>query len=502
MNIFICVLIFLSISNSEAISNTVQKLVAGWHKNKNFLALDLAIVFDKEFGDIFQHNRTRILEYWALFMRDLRWRIWSLSYPILLHVTSVTVLDSAKEQPFIENVRNQYGLVDLREVIPRFADWVGSRKETFPKFDSAMAVIAAKLTGRSIGVAYLRNACADLYNVALVGDKGLWNVETAAHELGHLLGAHHDSGVTNCTETGYIMGHDRAGLKRYLFSNCSDHLVSKFVQSKAADCLRKNYGSEKASLLPRNVPVPEMSAQCKMRFNISNAQALENSTCQVIKCVSGKNGSSRSIKFIMMTLDGSPCKVGRRKGSCFRGTCLPWTFGLEIELQTNETIMCLEFQQQQNVSAIKPCSLIFYKYFGVGFIVENLPLQKTKLIAIPYTIVSEGDIRNGVGCFGIINNQIPVILFPCSEKVPPEFRWIFDNMNQEKNFLKTGASNTTGGYYISHSEKFVIYQTPLKSVEFQENIIFRLVCVILIFTLILVGIALCLQSLCGSKNKL
>lgn len=61
--------------------------------SSNFI-VEMALVCDKEFSDVFRHDRQKILDYWTVFLWDLAMRYRTLfSVTISFRITSVTVFD-------------------------------------------------------------------------------------------------------------------------------------------------------------------------------------------------------------------------------------------------------------------------------------------------------------------------------------------------------------------------------------------------------------------------
>ena len=118
----------------------------------------------------------------------------------------------------------------------------------------------------------------ETYGAAIVHDKGsFFGVQTAAHKIGHVLGALHD-GHDNacCSEDGYIMM-DLYSLSRakkgnvFKWSKCSSDAIISFINSaQAAKCL---YNKPKTSFYPLMkweelvAPnVPSLVKQCSFNY--------------------------------------------------------------------------------------------------------------------------------------------------------------------------------------------------------------------------------------------
>lgn len=62
-------------------------------KNNTRLIVDVAIVCDKEFSDLFSHNRKKLLNYWTVRFRHVSMHFLTIpDVEISFHVTSVTAI--------------------------------------------------------------------------------------------------------------------------------------------------------------------------------------------------------------------------------------------------------------------------------------------------------------------------------------------------------------------------------------------------------------------------
>lgn len=109
--------------------------------------LNMAIVCDYDFGLIFQHNRSAILEYWAVFVKDMQHQFHTLkSSNISIRVTSVSIIEW-----FIEETRDKDGQVPLANLLDEFSKWMYDYKEHFADFDLALAVTAVPTVNTTVG---------------------------------------------------------------------------------------------------------------------------------------------------------------------------------------------------------------------------------------------------------------------------------------------------------------------------------------------------------------
>ncbi|XP_008213426.2 venom metalloproteinase 3 [Nasonia vitripennis] len=119
----------------------------------------------------------------------------------------------------------------------------------FRNYDGTILMTASKT--RYLGLAYKGEICNKPYSFAYISDFGDYSgVNTAAHELGHLLNFSHDDvkGNENCRELkqklspgetiGSVMNSYRQYVNEKMWSNCSRQALEKLVSEKKADCLR------------------------------------------------------------------------------------------------------------------------------------------------------------------------------------------------------------------------------------------------------------------------
>ncbi|KAL1472654.1 hypothetical protein MTO96_039190 [Rhipicephalus appendiculatus] len=108
-----------------------------------------------------------------------------------------------------------------------------------------------------LGLAPIEGICST-YSVAIVKDAaGLYTgVHSMAHEMGHLFGSDHDGEGTSSmcpAEDGYIMTPGLEDKHSEEFSNCSHAVISKYVTSKAAECLRYAASMKVIGLYPHPI---------------------------------------------------------------------------------------------------------------------------------------------------------------------------------------------------------------------------------------------------------
>ncbi|CAL8112042.1 unnamed protein product [Orchesella dallaii] len=295
--------------------------------------IELLVVCDKEFGDIFSHDRKAILDYLTVYFWDVNLRFETLMLnKITVRITGVVVIESLNAQPFIENARASDGRADLGRIMNFFDSWVYEQMSSLPKFDVATVMTSTNLEWGG-GLAKLGSACwvNDYYRAngatTTFFDGGDWgSVTTAAHEIAHVLGAPHDDDTPDvCPATGFIMN-SGADEPLWYFSTCTDRYIDEFVRSNQGSCLRR---IDEVESLPipsdfSGASAPSMDEQC--RRSLRNPTAFVNQAtsddCTRLTCwvPNPDNSAVHWIWYLPLVLDNTPCReiIG---GRCFRGRC-------------------------------------------------------------------------------------------------------------------------------------------------------------------------------------
>uniref|UniRef100_A0A131Z3H4 Reprolysin n=1 Tax=Rhipicephalus appendiculatus TaxID=34631 RepID=A0A131Z3H4_RHIAP len=176
-----------------------------------------------------------------------------------------------------------------------------------------------------LGLALIEGACGK-DKVAIGKDiPGTYSgLQTAPHEIGHLLGCHHDSG--SCSGE-YIMHSHSGGKRHYEWSKCSKEAVKKFLQSSKSKCLHNINERFPIAVLPnKTVEVGDVingEEYCLNYFpnyhNVTYIKTPPLDTCRIY-C---KIKDSRNISSLVGILapEGTPCNKDSPKMKCVRGTC-------------------------------------------------------------------------------------------------------------------------------------------------------------------------------------
>lgn len=176
---------------------------------------------------------------------------------INIKLKTVGVFQDEESQVFLKNnmLQGKKRVFEARHALSDLQRWLSYHYNDFSKFD-----VIFLLTGddgcvfsgqacekRVTGVSYVGGACRRHWlmgalNVA-IGETDLVfrGVFTAAHEVGHLLGAPHDGeiGAEICTtNSGYLMSYNRSDpIKAHRFSICSINKFKEFLKTSSANCL-------------------------------------------------------------------------------------------------------------------------------------------------------------------------------------------------------------------------------------------------------------------------
>ncbi|ODM87830.1 Venom metalloproteinase 3 [Orchesella cincta] len=312
------------------------------------------MVCDKEFGDVFQHDRVKILDYLTVYFWDINLRYKTLpSINLSFRVTGVVVISTLSGQPFIEESRAPDGRAEFGRILDRFKYWVYQQMSVVPKFDMAVAITNTALEwGGGLAIrdaaCWVDNAQKRFVGTAVFNDGGEWGSLTVGTRNGPHTRAPHDDdpnfpgGVQPWIHNGG--GNDDL---RWFFSTCSDRTISNFVLSNQASCLRTINEPGNPPISPdfSFILAPTKADQCKRKLKNPNAfvsEVLLNiifilsyylcnrmalvklfitelfqadiADCKVMKCRVA--GDSRIFSF--PPVDNSPCGGQSR---CFRGRC-------------------------------------------------------------------------------------------------------------------------------------------------------------------------------------
>lgn len=409
---FVCLAFVLTLLSPNLSFGAHTKLQ---HANNTQLVIELAIVADKDFGDIFNQNRTQFLDYWAKYIQDLNDLFSSLStIQLSARITSATIFGTITDN--FQNDKNEIGPESL---VAPFAEWVHGNREIFPEFDVAVLVSGSPVRTPIAGIARRSGACRSNRSVAVIKDRGIWNVEIMAHELGHLLGVGHDDDLEGCA--GHIMmsqfeTRKISPEKFKFFSTCTEQSMAKFLESSQAECLKKIDLTNGKFLASADLTSHSMDNQCKREFKTEDAVASKTSTCVAMKCVVGNQ-----LIGDLCPAEQSICKTQNQDiGTCYKGSCLPVIIEENNILKTTSEVICQWFVYQ-NVN-VTVCRNIFTSFI---LKLENVSNRK-RVLVLPYTDFSRGTNGNHTDCFGAVDRRVPLLLYPCPRDIPLEVQDFFE----------------------------------------------------------------------------
>ncbi|KAK0075749.1 hypothetical protein PV326_011311 [Microctonus aethiopoides] len=156
---------------------------------------------------------------------------------------------------------------------------------------------------------------------AIIQNKGAFDrIVTAAHELGHLLGADHDDVYPDCKDTTFMMnryGSDRDSL---YWSTCTLKAFDNFLRSGMADCLfnKPNPGEIIQIVLPG--ALMDLKEQCeKLGYGKPCGTINSKGICSELRCRAFNEPKGKCIRLYMPAATGTPCARGK---ICFQFKCV------------------------------------------------------------------------------------------------------------------------------------------------------------------------------------
>ncbi|ESN91183.1 hypothetical protein HELRODRAFT_182155 [Helobdella robusta] len=160
-------------------------------------------------------------------------------YRFSVKLVGYHICETPSESSFIEETKLNETNFDMGVALKKFIKWnekrVYSGQSSLPEFDLAVTFTNYK-SGKTMGLAYLGTACTPSA-VTVVCNRGMQDTTvTAAHEIGHILGAPHDEDGNSCPESDfYIMNANHNPISKnnyHTFSSgahgngmCGNHMV-------------------------------------------------------------------------------------------------------------------------------------------------------------------------------------------------------------------------------------------------------------------------------------
>ncbi|CAH0548960.1 unnamed protein product, partial [Brassicogethes aeneus] len=215
------------------------------------------------------------------------------------------------------------------DLLRQFCRW--QIKNTIKNHDVAFLLTRSTIcTGaedcRFLGVAEVGSMCSEK-SCAIVLDKGLSTSYTIAHELGHVLSMPHDNDI-RCNEFNKGQGHlnimnnvMKNDTKPWMWSKCSRHFLSEFLETQKATCLtnppEKEFKNTGVFMLPGEEF--DVNRQCELEFGEGMSVCPYMITCISLWCQDTILGDREGCKTSSMPMaEGTKC--GENKW-CFQGEC-------------------------------------------------------------------------------------------------------------------------------------------------------------------------------------
>ncbi|XP_043484584.1 A disintegrin and metalloproteinase with thrombospondin motifs 15-like isoform X2 [Leptopilina heterotoma] len=311
---------------------------------------ELLIFIDEElFGKLYYNARYAIRYILTTFYGvDLLFR--PLSNPtIRFSIAGIVIVKSSMEYILSgasrKNSRPHKLVEDFGKFLPKINNQFVYKKD----YDIGILMTGSSLTeaadeAPTMGVAFIKGVCQnitetsnDAYDefttevykssVIAVDNAAYGGIMTATHELGHILGASHDTNKHKECEwgdSGYIMSYSGGYSNRIRFSPCSQRQISKTLLSKGAKCVYNPPPKDE----PLNVPLPgkltTMDDQCFKNDKTSFCAIRKDDPYRCVKLIcENSNITARAeepcTEQYFAPAEGTPC--GNNK-ICLHGECV------------------------------------------------------------------------------------------------------------------------------------------------------------------------------------
>ncbi|KAK0097594.1 hypothetical protein PV326_000886, partial [Microctonus aethiopoides] len=272
---------------------------------------EILVVIGYDMLELFHRSIFEIVRYTLAFWNGVDMQYRNLENPkYRLNIAGILVAQDPKALEYMTKSTYNDQKLDLDKTFVDFGKWLFKQDQYIPvnNYDAAITMTSYMLadetfnkSGLSIaGSSHRSSVCTvfpyeeDMDKTGIVYDNGGFiGIPTAAHELGHLLGARHDNFDDNGCQNdhGYIMATVTSITNNSAdWSNCSLSDFQSFLESKTSDatCLF-NIPNQAGDVIPRYLPGKMMDAnkQCQM-MGATHAH-INETICQNLICVTSRH---------------------------------------------------------------------------------------------------------------------------------------------------------------------------------------------------------------------
>ena len=230
--------------------------------------------------------------------------------------------------------------IDGDAALKHFRNWVVDHEMQLPGFDHAMLFTRYHLNdnqispSKTVGLAYTGTICGRDKTSLVQNNLDIYTSLTAAHELGHSLGANHDGEGNMCLKSdGYIMAasspyyiNNAVNSQFWKFSSCSLNYFDALIQSlnrKHENCMATRSAKYTTNIIDDNELLGQIYApdtQCQFLFGPESKMLRGRYRDDHTLICSKFNCSLNSTHhWTTIPLDGTVCGDGK---ICMKGSCI------------------------------------------------------------------------------------------------------------------------------------------------------------------------------------
>ncbi|XP_065181544.1 A disintegrin and metalloproteinase with thrombospondin motifs 17-like [Sycon ciliatum] len=327
--------------------------------------IETALVVDTYMYE--QHDRDQdALKTYLLTLMNLMQAVFSpesTGLDITLHVTRIIYLTD--HQPNMPIGHDSVALLDKFGTFQQRLNPV--QDSNFIHHDFAMLLTGFDLCAADnragcgeLGRAYIQSLCSPTTSAAVVRDRGIQNAVVMAHELGHVLGAYHDSSVCSPDE-GYVMVGSATNTKKFWqFSDCSKAYFRSFLGTDETQCIL-DCPLQHHSLVVHDYMLPgqrySREQQCQFQFpnHTFCSRFRPDEMCQTLYCDQGDRLRGCWTTY-QPALDGTECAPGK---VCYHNECVDLET-LEVPRRP-ELLACQRLSGNSNIRARQRQALVHTK---------------------------------------------------------------------------------------------------------------------------------------------